>query len=95
MTEKHDLDAFEMEPASLEREWVVTIDTPVAGMDLVLEALGREVPLIQGAAPSSFLIERIDSLRLWRRPTSTTLPAKGRIVRRSVHEQRRTARHHS
>ncbi len=48
MTGKHELDGFDMPPASLEREWVVTIDTPARGVEPVLEALGRELPLVQG-----------------------------------------------
>ncbi len=48
MTGKHELDGFDMPPASLEREWVVTIDTPTGGVERVLEALGRELPLVQG-----------------------------------------------
>ena len=44
----HDLDHFDMTPATLEREWVVTIDTPTGGVDPVLKALGRELPLTQG-----------------------------------------------
>ena len=48
MTSKHELDGFEMNPASLEREWIVTVDTPNGGVEMVLEALGRELPLVQG-----------------------------------------------
>ena len=48
MSEGHELDGFDMKPASLEREWVVTVDTPVGGVAPVLEALGRELPLVQG-----------------------------------------------
>ena len=48
MAEEHELDGFDMKPASLEREWVVTIDTPVGGVAPVLAALGCELPLVQG-----------------------------------------------
>lgn len=48
MLDKHELDGINMTPASLEREWVVTIDTPTGGVELLLEALGRELPLVQG-----------------------------------------------
>ena len=48
MTDKHELDGFDMPPASLERGWVVTIVTPAGGVEPVLEALGRELPLVQG-----------------------------------------------
>lgn len=44
----HELDGFDMSPAALEREWVVTVDTPTGGVASVLEALGREVPIVQG-----------------------------------------------
>jgi len=48
MQAKHLLDGFDMSPAVLEREWVVTIDTPVAGVEPVVKALGEELPLVQG-----------------------------------------------
>ena len=48
MAARHELDGFDMTPARLEREWVVTVDTPAGGVDPVLEALGRELPLTQG-----------------------------------------------
>lgn len=48
MTRKHELDSFDMTPASLEREWVITVDTPTGGVPQVLEALGKELPLVQG-----------------------------------------------
>ncbi|MGI9501313.1 MAG: hypothetical protein ACR2P3_14855 [Geminicoccaceae bacterium] len=48
MTSAHELDKFDMNPALLEREWVVTIDTPTGGVETVLEALGRDMPVRQG-----------------------------------------------
>ncbi len=48
MQREHELDNFDMTPALLEREWVIVIDTPTGGVDLVLEALGHELPLVQG-----------------------------------------------
>ena len=48
MAGKHELDGFDMTPASLEREWVITVDTPSGGVEPVLEALGDELPLVQG-----------------------------------------------
>ena len=48
MPKQHQLDGFDMTPAILEREWVVTIDTPTGGVEPVLVALGRDLPLIQG-----------------------------------------------
>ena len=38
-----------MAPATLEREWEVTIQTPVGGLDSLLDALGEAIPLKQGA----------------------------------------------
>jgi len=43
-----DLDGFDMAPAILELEWVVTIDTPTAGVEQVTAALGEHIPLVQG-----------------------------------------------
>ena len=48
MTGKHELDGFDMAPATLEREWVITVDTPIGGVEPVAEAVGRDLPLIQG-----------------------------------------------
>ena len=48
MSIKHELDGLDMTPASLEREWVITIDTPTGGVEPVLEALGNRLPLSQG-----------------------------------------------
>ena len=48
MTVEHELDGLDMTPATLEREWVITVDTPTGGVPPVLEALGNELPLVQG-----------------------------------------------
>ena len=48
MSNEHELDDFEMAPAVLEREWVITVDTPDGGVEPVLAALGRDLPLVQG-----------------------------------------------
>ena len=48
MKPAHILDDFDMAPATLEREWVVTIDTPTGGVEQVLIAIGKELPLVQG-----------------------------------------------
>lgn len=37
-----------MHPATLEREWVVTIDTPTGGVAQILAALEAEIPMRQG-----------------------------------------------
>lgn len=44
----HHLDGFDMAPATLQIEWVVTIDTPAAAVDQVTAALGEHVHLVQG-----------------------------------------------
>ena len=44
MTGTDDLDGFDMPPATLAGEWLVTVDTPVGGVDSVLAALDGEVP---------------------------------------------------
>ena len=45
---EHELDGFDMKPTVLEREWLVTVDTPAGGVPPVLEALGEQLPLVQG-----------------------------------------------
>lgn len=45
----HELDQIKMAPAYLEREWRITIQTPIGGVDAVLDALGDALPLKQGA----------------------------------------------
>lgn len=45
----HPLDDFDMKPAVLRREWRVCVQSPLAGIERLLEALGREIPLAQGA----------------------------------------------
>ncbi len=42
------LDGLDLTSAVLEREWVVTIDTPVGGIDQLTAALGDRLPLVQG-----------------------------------------------
>jgi len=43
------LDGMDFEAAYLEREWRVTVQTPRGGLDQLAAALGRELPLKQGA----------------------------------------------
>ena len=49
MAKRHELDGRDLGPARLEREWLVRVQTPHGGIEPVLEALTREVPLRQGA----------------------------------------------
>ncbi len=48
MAKAHTLNDLDMPAAMLEREWIVTVDTPLGGVDEVRGALGRELPLVQG-----------------------------------------------
>ena len=48
MPAKINLDGHDMPPAKLEREWIITIDTPTGGVASVLTALEKELPLTQG-----------------------------------------------
>lgn len=48
MTNNQYLGGLDMAPATLELEWVVTVDTPTAGVDQVVAALGDQVSLVQG-----------------------------------------------
>lgn len=48
MNNAHVLDELDMPPATLTREWVVTIDTPTAGVDGVLKALEENLSITQG-----------------------------------------------
>ena len=44
----HPLDNLDISVATLEPEWVVTVDTPLGGAEALRAALGRELPLAQG-----------------------------------------------
>ena len=48
MSETHVLDGLDMKPSTLEREWVVTIDTPTNGVTVVLDALEENLSITQG-----------------------------------------------
>ncbi|MGI9316169.1 MAG: hypothetical protein ACR2QW_02455 [bacterium] len=48
MSTKINLDGHDMPPATLESEWVVTIDTPTGGVDTVLAALEKDLSIVQG-----------------------------------------------
>ena len=43
------LNRFYMTPVILEVEWVVTIDIPTGGVGPILEALVRDLSIVQGA----------------------------------------------
>ncbi len=44
----HVLDGLDLASTVLELEWLITIDTPVAGVEQVTKALGLNIPLLQG-----------------------------------------------
>lgn len=48
MNKARDLHQFDMPPATLEAEWLITVDTPVGGVEGVLRALENALPLDQG-----------------------------------------------
>jgi hypothetical protein len=49
MRKTHQLDDVDLVAARLQREWRITIQCPLGGTDLLIEAFGREFPLQQGA----------------------------------------------
>ncbi|MFK8048370.1 MAG: hypothetical protein AB8B81_08055 [Halioglobus sp.] len=48
MKSTESLHGYDMPPAILENEWVVTIDTPTGGVNAILSALEKELPIVQG-----------------------------------------------
>ena len=48
MNTLENLNGFDMPPAILESEWVITIDTPSGGVEPVLDALERNISIVQG-----------------------------------------------
>lgn len=50
------LDGLDLTPAVLEREWLIVIDTPTAGVEQVTTALGAQVPLVQGPYDSCLFV---------------------------------------
>jgi len=53
---QHALDKLELTTTSLVRQWLITIDTPVGGVDQVVSALGEEIPLVWGPYDNSMYI---------------------------------------
>ena len=48
MNNPTDLDGFDMQPATLAAEWVITIDTPEGGAAQILAALEKQLSITQG-----------------------------------------------
>jgi len=48
MSRKHELDGLDLPATTLQREWAITVDTPHGGVESVVTALGKTLPLVQG-----------------------------------------------
>ena len=57
------LDDVDTGPAYLEREWQITIQTPCGGLDNLLLAIGRELPLKQGVYDNCLYVRNAGSQR--------------------------------
>ena len=57
------LDNINISSAYLECEWQITIQTPCGGLDNLLTALGRELPLKQGAYDNCLYVRTAGSQR--------------------------------
>lgn len=66
-----DLDGFDMPSATLENEWVITVDTPSGGVDAVLGALEREMSLYRDRTTVVPMYEKTatSGFALWKAPT--------------------------
>ncbi len=51
-----ELDELELKSTSLVKQWKITIDTPVGGVDQVVTALGDHIPLVWGPYDNSMYI---------------------------------------
>ena len=40
---------MDLNPTVLNRQWLITIDTPVGGVDQVVKELGKRIPLVLGS----------------------------------------------
>jgi len=49
MNTDNELDKVDLAVASLDKEWRVTVQCPVGGVAVLLSALGRQLPLMQGS----------------------------------------------
>ena len=49
MNSKIELDGLELKPASLEAELRITVQCPAGGVPALIDALGAQLPLVQGA----------------------------------------------
>ena len=54
--QSHELDNLDLNPTVLTRQWLITIDTPIGGVDQVVKALGAQLPLQWGPYDNSMYI---------------------------------------
>ncbi len=54
----HILDEVDLGPALLQLEWRITIQCPTAGVEVLTEALGRDLPLRQGPYDNCLYVRR-------------------------------------
>ena len=53
---KHEFEELELNTTSLVRQWLITIDTPIGGVDQVVTELGNKIPLVWGPYDNSMYI---------------------------------------
>ena len=54
----HILDELDVGPTFLQLEWRITIQCPTAGVEVLTKALGRDLPLQQGAYDNCLYVRR-------------------------------------
>lgn len=54
----HILDELDLGPTFLQPEWRITIQCPTAGVEVLTKALGRDLPLQQGAYDNCLYVRR-------------------------------------
>ncbi len=54
----HILNGLDLGPASMQPEWRLTIQCPKAGVEVLAKALGRDLPLQQGAYDNCLFVRR-------------------------------------
>lgn len=52
------LNEIDLGPAFLQLEWRITIQCPTAGVEILTKALGRDLPLQQGAYDNCLYVRR-------------------------------------
>ena len=54
--QKTNFSDVELKPTALIRQWQITIDTPIGGVDQVVTALGENIPLVWGPYDNTMYI---------------------------------------